>query len=107
MPFTPFFWPTVAGLALIISALLVIFLKSVFKNTLSAHIARANAPIGETALVIERICNAENKGLVKVRGQVFGARSADGDELAEGERVSVISIEGVRLICRKTEPREK
>ncbi len=94
---------------LAVSALLIIFFRAIFKKTLAARPTHTNADavIGETAIVTDRICNIENKGLVKVRGQVWSARSADGDDLEEGELVSVISIEGVKLICRKPETQEK
>ncbi len=94
---------------LAVSALLIIFFRAIFKKTLAARPTHTNADavIGETAIVTDRICNIENKGLVKVRGQVWSARSADGDDLKEGELVSVISIEGVKLICRKPETQEK
>ncbi len=94
---------------LAVSALLIIFFRAIFKKTLAARPAHTNADavIGETAIVTDRICNIENKGLVKVRGQVWSARSADGNDLEEGELVSVISIEGVKLICRKPETQEK
>lgn len=86
-----------------LSALFIIFSKTIFNKTLRPNHTPTNADavIGETAIVTERICNIENKGLVKVRGQIWSARSADGAELEEGETVSVISIEGVKLICRK------
>ncbi|MGN1094801.1 MAG: NfeD family protein, partial [Eubacteriales bacterium] len=63
----------------------------------------SDALIGEEAVVTDRISNLENKGLVKIRGQVWSAKSADGDIIEKDNIVSVISIEGVKLICRKTE----
>ena len=57
--------------------------------------------IGETALITEDVCNIENTGLVKVRGQIWSARSASGEDLRAGELVTVVAIEGVRLICKK------
>ena len=79
------------------------FSRTIFKKTLRVHHepTNADAVIGEQAIVTERISNIENQGLVKVRGQIWSARSADGTELEVGELVSVISIEGVKLICRK------
>jgi membrane protein implicated in regulation of membrane protease activity len=87
----------------ILSALFIIFSKTILGETLRVKSTPTNADavIGEEAVVTERICNLENKGLVKVRGQLWSARSADGAELEEGETVSVVSIEGVKLICRK------
>lgn len=101
--------PVQATVFLVISALLIIFSRTIFKKTVAAHhvATNADAVIGETAIVTERICNIENKGLVKVRGQVWSARSADGNDLEAGELVSVISIEGVKLICRKPENTEE
>ena len=87
----------------ILSALFIIFSKTIFNKTLNLRHTPTNADavIGEQAVVTEEICNIENKGLVKVRGQVWSARSADDAVIAPGEIVSVISIEGVKLICRK------
>jgi len=87
----------------VLSALFIIFSKLIFKKTLLPKHTPTNADsvIGEQAVVTEQVCNMENRGLVKVRGQIWSARSADGTLLEPGEIVSVISIEGVKLICRK------
>ena len=56
----------------------------------------------QDAVVLESINNLEAKGQVKVRGQVWSARSADESvTYAAGEVVRVLSIEGVKLICEK------
>lgn len=88
---------------MLVSALLIILSKMIFKNVLKVRPTPTNADtvIGESAVVTERICNMENKGLVKVRGQIWSAKSADGADIEQGDIVSVISIEGVKLICRK------
>ncbi len=94
---------------LLCAVLFIVFSRTIFRNTLLKNKptpTNADAVIGEQAIVTERICNIDNKGLVKVRGQIWSARSADGDDLAEGEIVSVISIQGVKLICRKENPTE-
>lgn len=87
----------------ILSALFIIFSKTIFAKTYRKGHTPTNADtvIGEQAVVTEQVCNIENRGLVKVRGQLWSARSADGTVLEPGEIVSVISIEGVKLICRK------
>jgi membrane protein implicated in regulation of membrane protease activity len=88
---------------MLVSALLIILSKMIFKNVLKVRPTPTNADtvIGESAVVTERICNMENKGLVKVRGQIWSAKSADGADIEQGDIESVISIEGVKLICRK------
>lgn len=57
--------------------------------------------IGKTAMVTERIDNAEMTGAVKIDGKEWSARMEDDCETAEvGEFVSVEGISGVKLICR-------
>lgn len=89
---------------LLCSVLFIAFSRIIFKNTLlrkePVH-TNADSVIGEKAIITERVCNIENKGLARVRGQIWSARSADGEDLEVGEIVSVISIQGVKLICRK------
>ena len=89
----------------VLSALFIIFSRVIFGKTLRPKHTPTNADsvIGETAIVTEQVCNIENRGLVRVRGQIWSARSADGTVLEPGEVVCVISIEGVKLICRKEE----
>ena len=86
-----------------VSVLLIIVSKNIFKNTLATKHTPTNADsvIGEQAVVTERVSNMESKGLVKVRGQIWSAKSADGEDLEAGDVVNVISIEGVKLVCRK------
>ncbi|MBR2988015.1 MAG: NfeD family protein [Clostridia bacterium] len=60
----------------------------------------ADALIGEKAVVIVPINNLEAQGQVKVRGQVWSARSEDPNVLiAVDSVVTVTAIEGVKLIC--------
>ena len=93
---------------LVLSTVFIIFSRVIFRKTImKAPVAtNADAVIGEQAIVTDRVSNMENKGLVKVRGQIWSARSADGNDLEEGTLVSVISIEGVKLICRAVEKAE-
>ena len=61
----------------------------------------ADALIGEKAVVIVPINNLEAQGQVKVRGQVWSARSADPDTVIDTDAVvTVTAIEGVKLICQ-------
>ena len=88
---------------MVLSALFIVFSRTIFNKTIRPVHTPTNADsvIGESAVVTEQVCNIENRGLVKVRGQIWSAKSADGCVLEPGEIVSVISIEGVKLICRK------
>ena len=89
---------------LILSALCIVFIQPLSKKVLGVkHVAtNADSLIGEEAVVIEDINNLEARGQVKVRGQVWTARSADKDAVyTKGDVLNVIAIEGVKLICKK------
>ena len=90
---------------LLLSVLFIIFSRTIFRHTLRARPVPTNADalIGEVAVVTEKISNIEARGLVKIRGQIWSAKSADGVDIDKDEKVSIISIEGVKLVCRKTE----
>ncbi len=58
--------------------------------------------IGESGTVIDQIDNLAGCGLVSVNGEEWAARSIDYDGIIdEGATVSVVAVEGVRLICRQ------
>jgi membrane protein implicated in regulation of membrane protease activity len=58
-----------------------------------------DALIGERAVVLQRIANAEGVGAVKLAGEVWTARAYDEDEVLEaGERVQVIEIRGATAL---------
>lgn len=91
---------------LIISVLLIVFMKPIAKKVLGVkHIAtNADSLIGEQAIVTEEINNLEAKGQVKIRGQFWTARAYDQSKIyTPGEVLNVVSIEGVKLICKKSD----
>jgi len=58
--------------------------------------------IGETGKVVEQIDNLAGCGLVSVAGEEWAARAVDFDGIIdEGTTVSIVAVEGVRLICRE------
>lgn len=58
--------------------------------------------IGEVGIVIEDIDNVAAKGCVKVKFQLWTARAADSEAIIKaGDKVKIIAIEGVKLICEK------
>ena len=54
--------------------------------------------IGKEALVTEAIDNVESAGAVAVGGKVWTARSENGEPIEVGSIVTVLRIEGVKLI---------
>lgn len=65
------------------------------------HATNADMYIGKEGIVTENIDNLDAKGLVKVGGTVWTARTeTDGAVIPEGTHVTVVKIEGVKLIVR-------
>lgn len=61
-----------------------------------------DAIIGEKCVVTERIDNFAGCGQAKVKGQIWSARGAHEDDTFEaGEILTIVAIEGVKLICVK------
>lgn len=96
-------FPVQIGLFLVVSALLLAFTRpivyKVFK--LSPTKTNADALIGKTAVVQETIDNDNGLGRVKVEGKDWSARSDTGRILEPGEKVTVLRIEGIKLIVEK------
>ena len=88
---------------LALSALLLIFTRPVAKRLLKGSLTHTNADrvIGASALVIHEINNDTPEGQVKVLGQVWTAYSKNGEIIPAGNKVTVISIEGVKVIVEQ------
>ncbi len=57
--------------------------------------------VGMRVTVTDRIDNVAGRGEVTVNGMQWAARTVSDDRIAEsGETVTVIAVEGVRLICK-------
>lgn len=58
--------------------------------------------IGQTVLITEEVNNIEGRGAGKLGGLVWSVRTQTPEEaLVPGELAVVLSVEGVKLICRK------
>lgn len=57
--------------------------------------------IGERGLVLEEIDNKREKGSIKIKGNIWTARSADDKIIEKDALVFVKKIEGVKLIVSK------
>lgn len=85
---------------LVISFVTLYFTRPLVKKYVNSRSQPTNADmvIGKEALVTEDIDNVEATGVVSVGGKVWTARSADGGRIKSGAVVSVLRIEGVKLI---------
>lgn len=87
----------------IVSAAAVIVTRPLVKKLISKQAEPTNADmvLGKTGIVTEAIDNLAPSGLVKVNGSIWTARSADGSVIAEGEKVVIKEISGVKLLVIK------
>ena len=87
---------------LAVSIICFIVTRPLVKKFSTSKIQSTNADrcIGETAVVVEEIDNVNAKGQVKVNGNIWTARSETDEVITEGEKVTVLKIEGVKLIVK-------
>ena len=95
-------WSQIIAFAVISVILLILTrpwaLKYVNSRTIKTNV---DSLIGLTGLVTQDIDNLNAKGQVKVRGQIWTARSiSDEVKLHEGQKVSIESISGVKVIVK-------
>ncbi|MBR6633178.1 MAG: NfeD family protein [Clostridia bacterium] len=86
----------------ILSILLVVFARKILSRTLVRKTVPTNADalVGERGVVIDEIDNLGFRGVVKVKGQTWSARSENGERIEVGKSIEVLSIEGVKLIVK-------
>ena len=89
-----------------LSALFLILAKTVLKKYLVKNIGKEKTDtdllVGRIARVEESIDNFEERGAVKINGQIWTARMEnDSERAAEGESVIIVEIKGVKLICKR------
>ena len=86
---------------LIVSLASLIALKPIAKRFLTPYAGRKSTNfdriVGMDAVVREEICNLESRGLVKVMGQDWTARSQSGENIPVGTTVTIDRIEGVKV----------
>ena len=70
-------------------------------NNRAKESLNADRIIGMDGLVTEDIDNMESKGLIKVDGASWTARSGDGEKIESGATVVIEKIEGVKAIVRR------
>lgn len=93
---------------LVISAILLILAKTVFRKKFFKNVGKEKTDtdllIGKRVKVEENINNEDETGIVKANGQIWSARMEnDSDTAVAGEFVVIKQISGVKLICSKDE----
>lgn len=87
----------------VLAAILVVATRPLTKSFLSKKAVATNADriISATGTVIVDIDPVENAGQVKVMGQIWSAKTADGTPLETGTAVRIVALEGVRVVVEK------
>lgn len=87
---------------LLLSALTLILVRPAAAKLLTPGISPTNADrvLGQIALVTEEIDNIAETGQVKLFGQVWTARSENGDVIQAQTRVRILRIEGVKVFVK-------
>lgn len=86
----------------LISVIMLIATKPLAEKYINAKAKPTNADmvIGKTCCVTEKIDNFAPCGAVSVDGKVWTARSEDGSLIEEGTKVTILRIEGVKVIVK-------
>lgn len=67
----------------------------------------ADRNIGQQAVVTEEIDNESDSGQVRINGEQWRAKSASGNRIAEGAKVTVTAQEGTQLLVNEIAGGEK
>lgn len=88
---------------LIVSIACLILTRPIAVEKLKVGRAKTNIDslIGEVGKVETAINNLNNEGYVKLKGQIWSARTTDGETIEKDELVVVEEIKGVKLIVKR------
>ena len=97
---TPFYVQTIVFTA--VSILLILLTRPFVKRLMkrSPEVTNSDANIGKTAVVLSDI-KENSVGTVFLDGLEWSAKCKDGKFIEKGSKVTVIAIEGVKLIVKK------
>lgn len=94
---------------IIVSAIFMLLIRPFARRVLKPKGAATNADriLGEQAIVTQAIDNTQAQGEIKIMGQYWTARSADGAPIAQGSVVRVREIVGVKAIVESVPTTDK
>jgi len=89
---------------LVATLVMLIYTRPVAQKYLRIGASKTNvtALLGESGIVLKRI-DTYNLGQVKVKGQIWTAKAEHGQDIARGDEVEIVAIEGVKLIVKPLE----
>ena len=96
--------PIQIGVFIVVSLLLLIFLRPITTKFLKVKRVPTNADslIGKKVVITEKVDNIQSTGAGKIQGRVWSVRANEDNVIFEaGDVVTIDKIEGVKLICSK------
>ena len=89
-----------------VSLLFFAVLYPVVKKKLRINHTNIDTIIGSIGIVTDDIDNLRNQGRVFAEGKSWSAASVNGESILAGEKVKILSIQGVHLVVEKHEKEE-
>lgn len=93
---------------LVVSIVLLIYTRPIATKYLKLGKEKTNvdAIAGQKGIVVEKIDNVLGKGQVKIGGQIWSAKSEDGEDILRDTEVMVLDVRGVRVVVKRVEEEE-
>ena len=87
------------------TVILLVFTRPMVKKLTKGKVTHTNADriLGMSAVVVREIDNEKAEGQVRVLSQIWSARSLGGDIIPNDSKVTVLSIEGAKVIVEKAQ----
>ena len=97
-------WVWQLGVFIVISALLIIFVRQICRKLLLKSDEKTNvdAFVGKKTTLLTGIVDANNMGTVKFNGVTWNAITENGVKLNEGTAVEVVRVDGNKMIVKET-----
>jgi len=98
-------WIVQAVVFLVVTMVVLIFIRPFAIKYVNNKAEKTNVEsmAGKQGIVIAEIDNINAKGMIKIDGMEWTARSVDGDIIPKDSLVTVVSVEGVKAMVRKAE----
>lgn len=98
-------WIVQAVVFLVVTMVVLIFIRPFAIKYVNNKAEKTNVEsmAGKQGKVVVEIDNINGKGMIKVDGMEWTARSVDGEIIPKDSLVTVVSVEGVKAMVRKAE----
>lgn len=98
-------WIIQAIVFIIVTVVVLIFLRPIAMKYINSKAEKTNIDSieGKVGKVILEIDNVNAKGMVKIDGMEWTARSLENEIMKEGTLVEVVSVEGVKVIVKEVQ----